>query len=200
MRENTRTKSKLRYLARALGVRCFGHIEPEVFVKIEYDVELYKKIANFTVNEIVQVSNRKGHRSSIHITNITRLTWQQLQLLVSSGADRFSKMVCLYREYSSMKEVAESVIKGSPLSKSENDEINEYIKIFRDYDLSKHHDVNEIISERGGWDKFQTIRSLNDHGKHKKIPGIQPHYFEIVCNILKISGEGGLSLDGYQKY
>lgn len=169
-------------------------------MKIEYDVELYKEMANFKVNELVQVSNRKGQRNTIQITNITRLSWQQLQLLVSSGADRFSKMVYLYREYSSRKDVSESVIKGKPLSKNESDEINEYIRIFRDYDLTKHYEVNDIITERNDWDKFKTIRSLNDHGKHKDIPGIQPHYFEVVCNILKISGEGGLSLDGYKKY
>ncbi|HFG2180048.1 MULTISPECIES: hypothetical protein [Vibrio] len=169
-------------------------------MKIEYDVELYKKIANFKVNEVVQVCNRKGHRSTIHITNITKLSWQELQLLVASGSDRFSKMVYLYREYASKKEVSESVIRGKPISKSENEEINEYIRMFRDYNCTKHYEVNEIITERGDWDKFPTIRSLNDHGKHKEIPGIEPQYFEIVCNILKISGEGGLSLDGYKKY
>ena len=52
-------------------------------VQIEYDVELYKEMANFKVNELVQVSNRKGQRNTIQITNITRLSWQQLQLLVS---------------------------------------------------------------------------------------------------------------------
>ncbi|AUL95802.1 hypothetical protein FORC54_1657 [Vibrio vulnificus] len=72
--------------------------------------------------------------------------------------------------------------------------------MFRDYNCTKHYEVNEIITERGDWDKFPTIRSLNDHGKHKEIPGIEPQYFEIVCNILNISGEGGLSLDGYKKY
>ena len=169
-------------------------------MKIDYDVNLYKKIANFSVNEVVQVSNRKGIRSTIHITNITKLSWQNLQLLVSSGSDRFSKMVFLYREYSSKKEVSDSVIRGKPLSQNETSEINHYIKIFRDYDCTKHHEVNEIISQRGDWDKFKTIRSLNDHGEHKKIKGIQPQYFEIVCNILKISGEGGLSLDSFQKY
>jgi transposase len=169
-------------------------------VKIEYDVKLYRKIANFRINEVVQVSNRKGQRYTIHITNITQLSWQQLQLLVSHGADRFSKMVYLYNEYSSKKEVSESVVRGKPLTKTENDEINEYIKIFRDNNLTKHHEINDMISKTDSWNKFPTIRSLNEHGKHKEIPGIQPHYFEIVCNILYISGEGGLSLDSYKKY
>ncbi|MCF6255809.1 MAG: hypothetical protein L3K25_05840 [Gammaproteobacteria bacterium] len=169
-------------------------------MKIEYDVSLYIEMANFSVNEVVQVSNRKGRRSTIHITNITKLSWQDLQLLVSSGADKFSKMVMLYREYSSKKEVSESVIRGKSLSLNETSEINEYIKIFRDHGCTKHHEVNEIIAQRDEWDSFKTIRSLNDHGKHKEIEGIQPQYFEIICNILKISGEQGLPLDSFQKY
>ncbi|WP_444994927.1 hypothetical protein [Aliikangiella sp. IMCC44359] len=172
----------------------------EVALKIDYDVNLYREIANFNVNEAVQVSNRKGRTSTIHITNITRLSWQELQLLVSAGPDRFSKMVFLYREYSSKQQVSESVIRGKPLSKDESKEINEYIKIFREHGCTKHHEVNEIIAQSGGWDSFKTIRSLNDYGEHKEIEGIQPKYFEIVCNILKISGEKGLPLDSYKKY
>ena len=169
-------------------------------MKIEYDASLYREIAKFSVNEVVRVSNRKGRRSTIHITNITKLSWQHLQLLVSGGSDRFSKMVLLYREYSSKKEVSESVIRGKPLSSIEVSEINEYIKIFREHDCTKHHEVNEIISQISAWDNFKTIRSLNDHGEHKEIEGIQPQYFEIACNILKISGKKGLPLDSYKKY
>jgi len=157
-------------------------------------------MANFSVNDVVQVSNRKGQRSTIHITNITKLSWHNLQLLVSTGVDKFSKMVVLYQEYSSKKEVSESVIRGKPLSSNEVKEINEYIKIFRDHGCTKHHEVNDIIAQRGEWDSFKTIRSLNDHGEHKEIEGIQPQYFEIICNILKISGERGLPLDSFQKY
>ena len=169
-------------------------------MKIEYDVNLYKKIANFSVNKIVQVTNRKGIKNTIHLTNITKLSWQELQLLVSNGADRFSKMVLLYREYSSKKELSESVIKGKPLSPKETKEIDEYIKIFRDYDCTRHHDVNDIITKKNIWDNFKTIRSFNDHGEYKDIEGIQPEYFEIICSILKISGERGLPLDKYTKY
>ncbi|HCT9109460.1 TPA: hypothetical protein SMO99_001596 [Proteus mirabilis] len=169
-------------------------------MKIVYDVNLYREIANFSVNKIVQVSNRKGRRSTIHITNITQLSWQNLQLLVSSGSDRFSKMVFLYREYSRQELASESIIKGKSLSSNETKEINDYIKIFREYDCTKHHEVNEIITKSGLWNNFKTIRSLNDHGKFKEIEGIQPQYFEIICNILKISGDKGLPLDGYKKY
>lgn len=169
-------------------------------MKIDYDVSLYKEIANFSVNKVVQVSNRKGRKTTIHITNITQLSWQSLQLLVSSGSDRFSKMVFLYREYSQQKNISESVIRGKSLSSNETREINEYIKIFREHGCTKHHEVNEIITKNKLWENFKTIRSLNDHGEFKEIKGIQPQYFEIVCNILKISGDKGLPLDGYQKY
>jgi hypothetical protein len=169
-------------------------------MKIDYDKNLYIEIANFGVNKVVQVSNRKGRKSTIHITNITQLSWQDLQLLVSSGSDKFSKMVLLYREYFNKKEASESVIRGKYLSLNENAEIEKYIKIFREYDCTKHHEVNEIIAQSGTWDNFKTIRSLNNHGKHEAIKGIQPKYFEIICNILKISGEKGLPLDSYRKY
>jgi len=172
----------------------------EIKLKIEYNANIYREIANFKVNEVVQVTNRKGSRSTIHITQITRLSWHELQLLVSSGSDKFTKMVLLYREYSSNKEISESVINGNPLTPDEVREIGEYIKIFRDFDCSEHHEVNEIIGQRNIWDNFKTIRSLNDHGEHKEIEGIQPKYFEIVCNILKISGSRGLPLDGYKRY
>ncbi|MEQ9875892.1 hypothetical protein ABRP91_18845 [Pectobacterium brasiliense] len=169
-------------------------------MKIDYDVSLYREIANFSVNKVVQVSNRKGRKSTIHITNITQLSWQSLQLLVSSGSDRFSKMVFLYREYSQQGQISESVIRGNPLSSNETKEVNEYIKIFRYHGCTKHHEVNEIISKNGLWNNFKTIRSLNDHGEFKEIEGIQPQYFEIICNILEISGDKGLPLDGYKKY
>lgn len=169
-------------------------------MKIDYDVNLYREVANFSVNKVVQVFNRKGRRSIIHITNITQLSWRDLQLLVTSGSDRFSKMVFLYREYSRQEQVSESVIRGESFSSNETKEINEYIKIFRDHGCTKHHEVNEIIRKSGSWNDFKTIRSLNDHGEFKEIEGIQPKYFEIICNILKISGDKGLPLDGYKKY
>ncbi|MEZ2634514.1 hypothetical protein ACBP95_02285 [Morganella morganii] len=169
-------------------------------MKINYDASLYRKIANFSVNKVVQVSNKKGIKSTIHITNITQLSWQSLQLLVSRGSDKFSKMVFLYREYSQQGENSESVIRGKYLSSNESMEINEYIKIYREHGCTKHHEVNEIITKNRLWDNFKTIRSLNDHGEFKDIEGIQPQYFEIVCNILKISGDNGLPLDGYKKY
>ena len=81
-------------------------------MKIEYDDKLYREMAKFSINEIIQVTNRKGRKSTIHITNITKLSWHELQLMVDSGSDSFSKRVMIYREYSSKNQVLESVISG----------------------------------------------------------------------------------------
>jgi hypothetical protein len=167
-------------------------------MKIEYDDNLYKKIGRLRINDIVQVENRKGIRSTIHIQNITKLTWQELQLLVPDGANRFTKMVLLYNSY--VGSDSESSINGERLTDVELYEISEYIRIFRENSLSRHYEVNQYISENCLWDNFSTIRSLNDHGKFKEIKGIQPKYFEIICAILGISGEDGLPLDSYKKY
>ena len=169
-------------------------------MKIEYDKNLFREIANFRVNDIVQVSNRKGRRSTIHIVNILELSWEQLQLLVSDGDDSFTKRVLLYRDYVGGRGISESRINGKRLAPNEVREINEYMKIFNDYGCSEHHQVNEVIGRNGAWDRFQTIRSLNDHGEYKEIEGIQPKYFEIICEILKISGGFGRPLDRYKRY
>lgn len=169
-------------------------------MKIDYDVELYKEMAQFPINEIVQGYNRKGRKHTIHITCITRLTWQELQLLMPEGADRFSKMVLLYQKYVNSTVSSSAQINGVSLSKNESEEINKYIGIFREQGFTKHTDVNNHITESSLWDEFKTIRSLNNHGKHDDIEGIQPKYFEIVCSVLRISGEGGAPLDSYKKY
>ncbi|NQY07528.1 MAG: hypothetical protein HRT68_15360 [Flavobacteriaceae bacterium] len=167
--------------------------------KIEYDPALYRVIANLRINEIVQVTNRKGYKSTIHITNITKLTWHQLQLIVVGGSSKFEKMYLLYKQYSTEHQ-DNNVLKGLCLSRTESTELQEYIDIFKANGFSKHTQVNENITEHGLWDRFPTIRSLNDHGEYKDIEGIEPKYFEIVCCILNISGEGGRALDNFKKY
>lgn len=81
-------------------------------MKFEYDLNLYKTIANFDLNEFVQVSSRKGGRRTIHITNITKLSWHELQFLVPNGSDMFSKMVLLYQQCSGQKWPCEPAIKA----------------------------------------------------------------------------------------
>ena len=169
-------------------------------MKIDYDKNLYIKIANFRMDEIFQVANRKGNRVTIHIQNITRLSWRELQLLMPAGEDRFSKMILLYNKYATHDGQAECDVREGLLSSEETNEINEYLKIFRDNSFSKHFEVNQYISDNKIWERFTTIRSLNDHGSYKEIPGIQPKYFEIVCQLLSVDGEGGLPLEAYRKY
>ena len=168
-------------------------------MKIEYDAVLYKKIANLHLNEIVQVRNRKGRNFTIHITNLARLSWQELQLLSSAGEDRFSKMVALYEHYSTPR-AEDIVVSRHRLSTEEIEEIQRYIEIYQTEGLCVHFQVNEYITSNDLWHKFPTIRSLNDHGEFKNIQGIQPEYFAIICHLLKISGENGRPLDAYRAY
>jgi len=169
-------------------------------MKIEYDKSLYREIANYPINEIIQVENRKGRRSTIHITNITKLSWHELQLLIADGSDVFSKKVLLYRKYTNSNTLESIPQKGVALTSEEVSEINSYVEIFQDNEFSKHTEVNNYITDNDLWDEFKTIRSLNNHGKYKEIESIQPKYFKVVCEILKITGEGGLSLDSYTRY
>ena len=168
-------------------------------MKIEYDAALYKKIANLHINEIVQVRNRKGWIFTIHIKNLTRLSWQELQLLSSAGEDRFSKMVALYEHYSNPS-AENNVALRSQLNFKEIEEIQRYINIYQAESFCAHFEVNKYITSHNLWNQFPTIRSLNDHGELKNIHGIQPKYFEIICHLLKISGENGRPLDAYRAY
>jgi len=173
-------------------------------MKIEYDKELYIKIAMLNINEVIVTTNRKGQRKTIHITKITNLTWQELQLLVNEGADKFTKMFLLYEKYTcknvDSRESASKFFKGDKLSPSEASEIAAYVRIFQENNFKEHFQVNEYITNNDKWDEFSTIRSLNDHKEYKRIPGILPKYFEIICNLLNIGGASGRSLDSATHY
>ena len=82
----------------------------------------------------------------------------------------------------------------------ETEEIQKYIDIYRSKGFRAHFQVNEYITCNDLWHKFPIIRSLNDHGDFKNIQGIQPKYFEIILQILNISGENGRQLDAYRHY
>ena len=116
------------------------------------------------------------------------------------GADRFSKMVLLFEQhYNAVGGIAQPV-PGQKLTPQETSEVNEYVRICRDNDYCAHPQVNNHITSNDLWSRFPTIRSLNDHGSFTGIPGIQPKYFEIVCQLLGISGGDGLPLDAFRKY
>ena len=169
-------------------------------MKIKYDATLYREMAQFEVNKYIEVTNRKGHSRTIHITSIAKLTWNELQLLVAEGEDRFTKQILLYRDLAEISETSDSNIKGIAISEVVADEIERYVKIFRSEGCTKHHEVNKIITDNGEWDNFKNIRSLNDHADNTGIPGIQPKYFRIVCEILNITGEDGAPLDNFHTY
>ena len=167
---------------------------------MEYNKELYKKIAGLRVNKIVKVSNSKGWVTTIKIQNITELNWQHLQLLVSGSGNRFEKMWSLYQRYVEDDSLGYSKPDSSTLTLVESKEINEYITIFKSNEFAEHFQVNKYITDRELWDGFKTIRSLNDHGVNKEVPGIQPKYFNIICSLLGIQGGAGSPLIGYKKY
>ena len=169
-------------------------------MKTEYDARLYRKIANLHLDEIVQVENRKGERTTVHITNITKLSWRELQLLMPEGADRFSKMVLLFERHLGIATSLSPPVRGQRLTDQETAEINAYVSIFRENSFCAHSQVNSYITDNGLWSEFPTIRSLNDHGRFTEVPGIQPKYFEVVCELTGISGGDGFPLDAFRKY
>jgi len=86
------------------------------------------------------------------------------------------------------------------LTLSESNEVDQYIKIYREHNFQEHYEVNAYITRMNLWDSFPSIRSLNDHGDHKQIPGILPRLFGIICKRLNIGGSGGTPLDGSTPY
>jgi hypothetical protein len=169
-------------------------------MKIGYDAGLYREIASLHLNEIVQVENRKGERTTIHITNITKLSWRELQLLMPEGADRFTKMILLFERHRGITVKLVSPVRGQKLTHQETAEISAYVRIFRENEFRVHSQVNNYITDNDLWSAFPTIRSLNDHGRFTEVPGIQPKYFEVACELTGISSGDGLPLDAFRKY
>ena len=116
-----------------------------MMMKIEYDPSLYKEIASYSINEIVQVENRKGRINTIHIKNIAKLSWHELQLLVADGSDRFSKMALLYRKYAN-SDTSEIVnLKGASLTFEEKAEINQYIEILNSFNVIELYSKVKLV-------------------------------------------------------
>ena len=160
-------------------------------MKIPYSPDLYKKIVSRNINKSASFIDENGDENTIFIRNLTQLSKNDLDLLMPEGVDKFSKMVMIYNKYS----------KGGNENVKSKKEIDAYIKIYRENRFSMLSDVNQYISDNKLWRKFPTIRSLNDHGHHKNIRGIQPKYFRIVCEKLGITEHGGGErLTDYKKY
>lgn len=86
------------------------------------------------------------------------------------------------------------------LTSKEESQVLEYIKIYKNESFEKHWQANNYITNNNLWDSFSEIRSLNDHGDHKRIPGILPKFYGIVCQLLNIGGSNGAPLDKSEKY
>lgn len=85
------------------------------------------------------------------------------------------------------------------LTKEEVIQIKNYIGIYLGNNFKTQKAANNYISERKLWGEFSDIRSLNDHGSYKNIPGISPKFYRITCKILKIDG-GGAQLTKATRY
>ena len=94
----------------------------------------------------------------------------------------------------------EQVQQDCKLSCAEIAELKEYTEIFIENKFEVHHEVNQFISEHKRWSDFSCIRSLNDHGDNKGVPGILPKFFKAVCILLGVSGDNGTPLDRAIKY
>jgi hypothetical protein len=85
-------------------------------------------------------------------------------------------------------------------SYEEMSELVNYCFIFKSNDFSAHWKVNEHITKNLLWDNFPIIRSINTHSNGYTVEGIQEKYFAIVCQILKITDEGGSKLEKTEHY
>lgn len=88
----------------------------------------------------------------------------------------------------------------SELKKNEIKQLLKYLWIYKSNNCTEHYEVNNIITEEGLWEEFTEIRSLNNHGYSRKILGIAPKYFAIICGVLDIDGSDGNPLEDWKKY
>lgn len=86
------------------------------------------------------------------------------------------------------------------LTEKEWKQVKEYVLIYKNNFLSKHHEVNSYITKNNLWDDFSEIRAMNDHGSNKIVEGITKKHFKLVCEILKITGGNGDPLIKSERY
>lgn len=93
-----------------------------------------------------------------------------------------------------------NIKKEYELTELEFYQIKKYMDIFVDNKFIDQKDTNNYITEKKYWNKFSEIRSLNDHGEHKEIPGILPKFYRVTCDILKLTKGRGAQLTKATKY
>lgn len=113
--------------------------------------------------------------------------------------DKYASGSASVDRYISKSEEAKFVSDYS-LSDLEWRQIKDYVAIFKDHSLQKHHEVNNHISSHGQWDNFTEIRSINDHGNGKIVHGITRKHFKLICEILEITGGDGDPLLHDERY
>ena len=104
--------------------------------------------------------------------------------------------------YNFIKNIKPEIVKAAfdELSDEEIVQTAKYIWLYKINECKEHYEVNNIITMRNSWGEFTAIRSMNDHGHRKKIRGITPKFFAIICNVLEITGDDGAPLKDYEKY
>lgn len=79
-------------------------------------------------------------------------------------------------------------------------QVKKYLKIYSDNKFNSQKEANNYITENKLWGEFCSIRSLNDHGEYKDVPGITPKAYRITCEIIKVTKGNGAKLTNYKKY
>ncbi|MBE8232090.1 MAG: hypothetical protein HAW67_00030 [Endozoicomonadaceae bacterium] len=104
-------------------------------------------------------------------------------------------------EYEEIKKLNYTSIQNEyDLTESEVFQIKKYMDIFTDNKFIEQKQTNNFITEKKCWNEFSDIRSMNDHGEHKNIPGILPKFYKITCEILKLTKGNGTQLTKATKY
>jgi hypothetical protein len=93
-----------------------------------------------------------------------------------------------------------SLLARYKLSSQEVHQIKKYLAIYIDHNFSEQKFANSYITKKKLWHEFPDIRSLNEHGEHKNVPGILPRIYSISNVILDVTKGDGQPLTGYNKY
>ncbi|MGN5012579.1 hypothetical protein ACTG24_16500 [Aeromonas veronii] len=86
------------------------------------------------------------------------------------------------------------------LSNNEIEQIKSYMNIYNIQGFKSQKEANKYITNKNRWGEFPDIRSLNDHGAYKNVPGILPKFYRIICEILDITKGNGAPLIKATKY
>ena len=86
------------------------------------------------------------------------------------------------------------------LTSEQRTEIDKWIEIYKRHQFETQVQVNQYITVNKLWDYFPKIRSLNDHGIHKNVPGVLPEVYAAISKELELSGTRGAPLDKATPY